>query len=346
MRKQYEHSEPDDQNDTYKRMRAERDIQFAMQNGGVSKAMGKALDYHNNTGHSEVPKAEIPRQVGIHFKKQVEPINVPIGSSIQKEQMVDITREEIKRQIEALDDEKSPGPSGIAPLHLKLLLGHFDFIQLITIAFNEIIQLKNIVPYKFDHKFLIKDNNLTRDTNGDLKTRPIACAEQLLNVQCYTALLKEEFKRILQLTQTNMQTKLAANYKLNSKWHKQQKTASPLQTSMSNQPSTAQDTTSQLETQTEIMQVPQHKYIMYATKARWSDHVKDIKVGVSQGCPLAMHLFASVISELIYRINQKQQTKNASWLQSATQMTYQSWSPWKRKRCYQDCYGRIRKTES
>ncbi|CAL6009820.1 Reverse_transcriptase (RNA-dependent DNA polymerase) [Hexamita inflata] len=105
-----------------------------------------------------------------------------------------------------------------------------------------------------------------------------------------------------------MQTKLAANYKLNSKWHKQQKTAPPLQTSMSNQPSTAQDTTSQLETQTEIIQVPQHilhsKYIMYA-KARWSDHVKDIKVGVSQGCPLAMHLFASVISELIYRINQK-----------------------------------------
>ncbi|CAL6010297.1 Hypothetical_protein [Hexamita inflata] len=140
MRKQYEHSEPDDQNDTYKRMRAERDIQFAMQNGGVPKAMGKALDYHNNTGHSEVPKAEIPRQVEIHFKN-----------------------------------------------------------------------------------------------------------------------LKEEFKRILQLTQTNMQTKLAANYKLNSKWHKQQKTASPLQTSMSNQPSTAQDTTSQLETQTEIMQVPQHK---------------------------------------------------------------------------------------
>ncbi|CAL6023076.1 Hypothetical_protein [Hexamita inflata] len=93
-----------------------------------------------------------------------------------------------------------------------------------------------------------------------------------------------------------MQTKLAANYKLNSKWHKQQKTASPLQTSMSNQPSTAQDTTSQLETQTEIMQVPQHIK---------SDHVKDIKVGVSQGCPLAMHLFASVISELIYRINQK-----------------------------------------
>ncbi|CAL5980117.1 Putative_reverse transcriptase/endonuclease [Hexamita inflata] len=100
--------------------------------------------------------------------------------------MADITHEEIKRQIEALDDEKSPGPSGIAPLHLKLLLGHFDFIQLITIAFNEIIQLKNIVPdnrlYKFDHKFLIKDNNLTRDLNGDLKTRPIACAEQLHNV--------------------------------------------------------------------------------------------------------------------------------------------------------------------
>ncbi|CAL6086543.1 Putative_reverse transcriptase/endonuclease [Hexamita inflata] len=162
--------------------------------------------------------------------------------------MADITHEEIKRQIEALNDEKSPGPSGIAPLHLKLLLGHFDFIQLITIAFNEIIQLKNIVPdnrlYKFDHKFLIKDNNLTRDPNGDLKTRPIACAEQLLNV--LTALLKEEFKRILQLTQTNMQTKLAANYKLNSKWHKQQKMASPLQTSMSNQPSTAQDTISQL----------------------------------------------------------------------------------------------------
>ncbi|CAL5980105.1 Hypothetical_protein [Hexamita inflata] len=32
-----------------------------------------------------------------------------------------------------------------------------------------------------------------------------------------------------------MQTKLVANYKQNSKWHKQQKTASPLQISMSNQ---------------------------------------------------------------------------------------------------------------
>ncbi|CAL6025298.1 Hypothetical_protein [Hexamita inflata] len=83
----------------------------------------------------------------------------------------------ITNQIDIYKFEKSPGPSG-----------HFDFIQLITIAFNEIIQLKNIVPdnrlYKFDHKFLIKDNNLTRDPNGDLKTCPIACAEQLLNVHC------------------------------------------------------------------------------------------------------------------------------------------------------------------
>ncbi|CAL5980271.1 Reverse_transcriptase (RNA-dependent DNA polymerase) [Hexamita inflata] len=260
MRKQYEHSEPDDQNDTYKRMRAERDIEFAMQNGGVSKAMGKALDYHNNTGHSEVPKAEIPRQVEIHFKKQVESINVPIGSSIQKEQMADITHEEIKRQIEALDDEKSPGPSGIAPLHLKLLLGHFDFIQLITIAFNEIIQLKNIVPdnrlYKFDHKFLIKDNNLTRDSNGDLKTRPIACAEQLLNV--LHRIVKRRIQKDLVIDPNQYVNQACGQLQAKLKVAQAIKNGFTIINFDVKSAFNSLRHDIQLETQTEIMQVPQH----------------------------------------------------------------------------------------
>ncbi|CAL5991963.1 Reverse_transcriptase (RNA-dependent DNA polymerase) [Hexamita inflata] len=135
-----------------------------------------------------------------------------------------------------------------------------------------------------------------------LKTRPIACAEQLLNV--LHRIVKRRIQKDL-VIDPNQYVNQACG-QLQAKF----KVAQAIKNTIINFDvksafnSLRHDILARNLNGNNIGPAT-HKYIMYATKARWSDHVKDIKVGVSLSCPLAMHLFASVISELIYRINQK-----------------------------------------